>query len=107
VRALAALDADDVEVRVDVDGDGRTVGLRHVRFVLRVTVRVGLDPDDRAARDLGLRRGRDLGESVAGQERLIAPLVTPRLTAARRLRGAAGVVVAVVVPDPFAALAMP
>ena len=60
----------------------------------------------------GLRGGRDLRRGVAGQQRLVASLMAPRLLRARRGDGADGVVVVVVVelllePDPLAALATP
>ena len=81
-RRSASLDAHDREVLADVHRDGGSVGVGHVGLVLGVSVRVCLDPDDRPARDLRLRRGLDLRRGVAGERRLVAALAAPRLTAA-------------------------
>jgi hypothetical protein len=69
-----------------------------VSLVGSVAVGVGLDPDNRAAGDLGLRRCGDLAESVSGQEALVSDrlssMVSPSLVVtgsgdSRRLASAA------------------
>jgi len=83
-------------------------------LVLGVPVGVGLDADDRAAADLALRNGRDLGERVACERRLVAALPAPKRdgfgAAAGVFEGAVveGVGVVGLVPVvPSAAVAMP
>jgi hypothetical protein len=83
----ARLDAHDLELLVHVDGGPRPIRLHDVGFVRRVAVGVRLHADDRGTGDLGERGLPHLGRGVAGQQRLVAALATPRVLGVRGARG--------------------
>src|SRR5437763_16406602 len=74
----AGVDAHEVEVLVEVHRDRRPAGLHPGRLVGGVTVGVGLDADDRAARHLLLGNRCHFRQSVAGEGRLVRALAAPR-----------------------------
>ena len=79
------VDADDVELGVDVDGDLGPVALHDVGLVRSVAVHVGLDPLDCSAADLRQSDLRHLARRLAGERRFVTALVVSAV--ARRLDG--------------------
>ena len=84
------VDADDVEVLVEVDGDRGARGVGHVDLVDGVAVGVGLGADDLAACDLGECRSGGLGQRVAGEGRLVSSLTPGASARGARRRGTRG-----------------
>src|SRR6266480_3250659 len=85
--AHAALHLRDLQILVELDGDQRAVGLRHVRLVRAVTG-VGLDPVDGATRNR-LERRRTERRGRGARYALLIGADRPGAAGSLRFRGAA------------------
>src|SRR4029453_4009856 len=88
--SAAVLDADDLELLVDIHGHEASIGALNVRLVRRVPVRVVLDPLDRAAGDLGQMSERRRTASPGRRRRAVDRRRRRARAALRGLRGRRG-----------------